>query len=109
MTHRLLGLSVFGLSLVLASSAGAKWAIMFVPDEATGVSVSIDGEHVLDWKSAEGQAVRDVPAKFANLEKIQVRAEGNPTNRTAHVKVYWDGDEECDMKFDDKEECTAAR
>jgi len=110
MIRRLLpALPAFVLASTLAGTAGATWKIMFLPDEATGVAITIDGEHVFDWKSVEGQSVKDVPAKWATLEKIHVRAEGSPKGRRAHVKVFWNDDEECEMKFDDGEECTAAR
>ena len=110
MIHRLsVALPVFVLSLALASPAAARWSILFIPDEATSVSVAIDGEHVMDWKSTEGQTIKDVPAKWANLEKIHVRAEGSPNGRSAHVKVFWNQDEECDMQFDDGEDCHASR
>ena len=82
---------------------------MFIPDEATGVTVTIDGEHVLDWKSTEGESIKEIPAKWASLEKVRVRAESSPKGRSAHVKVFWNQDEECEMQFDDDEECTAAR
>jgi hypothetical protein len=103
----LVALPIF--SLTLASSAWAGWSIMFIPDEATSVAVSIDGEHVFDWKSVEGNAVRDVPAKWAELQKIRVRATSSPSEKNAHVKVLWNGEEECDMKFDGTEQCDAAR
>jgi hypothetical protein len=110
MSHRsFVALFVFALSVILASPAVAKWRIMFLPAEATGVSVTIDGEHVLDWKSTEGESIKDVPAKWATLEKIHVRAESSPNGRSSHIKVYWNTEEECEMEFKQAEECTAAR
>jgi hypothetical protein len=96
-------------SLTVAGPAGANWSIQFIPDEATGVSVEIDGEHVFDWKSVDGRSVRDVPAKWAQLKKIHVRANSSPSEKRAHVKVLWNEEEECDMRFDGTEECDAAR
>ena len=110
MTHRLfIAGSVFALSLILASPSFARWRIQFIPDEATGVTVMINGEPALTWKSSEGEMFKDVPAKFANLEKIHVRAEENPNGKTARVKVYWDDDEECDMRFDNGDDCDVGR
>jgi hypothetical protein len=104
----LVALPLFSLILA-ASSARATWSIEFIPDEATGVSVEIDGEHVLDWKSVDGRSIRDVPAKWAQLEKIHVRANSSPSEKRAHVKVLWNDEEECDMRFDGTEECDASR
>jgi len=73
------------------------------------VSVSIDGEHVMDWKSDEGQMIKDVPAKWANLDKIHVRGEASPSGQEARIKVFWDEKEHCDMKFEHSDDCTAAR
>jgi hypothetical protein len=110
MTHRkVVASAAFVLTFGLAAPVFAKWSVLFVPMEATNVSVSIDGQHVMDWKSTEGQTIKDVPAKWAELEKLHVRAEASPTGQKARIKVFWDEKEHCDMKFDHSDDCTAAR
>lgn len=107
--RRLIAMFCSAFSLGLAGTAAASWSVMFIPDEATGVTIAIDGEHVLDWKSTEGQTLKDVPAKWANLQKIRVRADASPNGKKAHVKVFWNEKEACDLHFDDGEECDASR
>jgi hypothetical protein len=103
----LVALPACALSLGLAGPAAARWKVMFIPEEATGVTVSVNGEHVLDWNSREGESIKDIPDKFANLKQIHVRADGSPDGKTARVKVFWNQDEECDMRFDGGQECDA--
>jgi hypothetical protein len=93
----------------VATPAEARWKIKFIPDEAESVAVSINGEHAMNWESREGEVLKDVPEKWASLEKIHVHAQGSPRDSVARVQVYWDDDEECDMKFDDNEDCRVNR
>jgi hypothetical protein len=110
MTHRsLITPGAFLISLLLATPALAKWRVQFIPDEASGVAVSINGERALTWSSSEGERFKDLPAKFATLETIHVRAESTPTGKKGRVKVYWNDDEECDMKFEDGDSCDVGR
>jgi len=101
--------SAFLLSALLATPALATWRVQFIPDEATRVAVMINGEQALTWNSSEGDKVKELPAKWATLETIHVRAQATPTGKNGRVKVYWDDDEECDMKFEDSDSCDVGR
>jgi hypothetical protein len=110
MSHpRSIALSVFVLSLVLSGPAAARWRVQFIPDEAEAVTIKINGEPALTWRSSEGEQIKDVPAKWATLEKIHVRADSDPNGKTGRVKVYWNNDEECDMRFDNGDDCDVGR
>jgi hypothetical protein len=100
---------IFVLSLALAGPAAARWRVKFIPDEAEAVTVTINGEPALTWSSTEGEQFKDVPAKWANLEKIHVRADSDPNGKNGRVKVYCNDDEECDMRFDNGDDCDVGR
>ena len=110
MTHRTwITPTAFLLSLVVAGPALATWRVQFIPDEASAVAVSINGERAVMWSASEGEKFKDLPAKWATLETIHVRAESTPTGKKGRVKVYWNDDEECDMKFEDSDSCDVGR
>ena len=90
--------TAFLLSLVVASPVLATWRVQFIPDEASAVAVSINGERAVTWNSSEGERIKELPAKWATLETIHVRAESTPTGKKSRVKIYWDDDEECDCR-----------
>ena len=95
--------------VILASRCEAKWKVQFVPEEATSVTITIDGEHALDWESSEGLVTKDVPAKWADLQKPLIKADGAPPGKKAHVKVFWEEKEKCDMKFTKGDSCKPER
>jgi hypothetical protein len=80
------------------------WQVRFIPDEVDHMTVSCNGQHALDWSSAEGDATKNIPAQWANLPHVHFVGEGSPNGRNAHMKILWDGQERHNMEFDNGED-----
>lgn len=80
-----------------------SWRIKFIPDEVSSITVSINGEHALDWSSTEGEVFKSVPAKWRELQGFHIQADGNPPGKNAHLECWWDNDRRNEMKFDNGE------
>ena len=80
------------------------WQVRFVPNAVTSMTVSCNGEHALDWSSAEGDTVKNIPALWAALPHVHFAADGSPQGKNATCQFLWDGEFRYEMNFDTGEE-----
>ena len=80
------------------------WQVRFVPNEVTSMTISCNGVHALDWSSAEGNVVKNIPPQFATLPHVHFVAEGSPNGRNASCEILFDGQFRHRMDFDNGED-----